>query len=219
MARTSRDRRQDAEDVDRSATKRPRSSAISAVVTLSRLSVADEMLAAVGEPADCVRVASPPQNERIFAIECFGAEAAAHAWVTRKTLRARSERPRANVDQSLEHVGRLRPPRPAIGLDGNRMGVNAPNARVERADVVGPGRHRRAEPGNIRREHRKIGAKIAQDIHAQGEKPPSASSAISAVVTLSRPCASPTKCSVRSACQPTRRPRRLAASRTSGYSR
>ena len=50
-------------------------------------------------------------------------------------------------------------------------------------------------------------------------KRPSESSAISAVVTLSRPCASPTKCSLRSASQPTERPSRLAASRTSGYSR
>ena len=39
------------------------------------------------------------------------------------------------------------------------------------------------------------------------------------VVTLSRPCASPTKCSVRSACQRTGRPSRRAASSTSGYSR
>ena len=86
-------------------------------------------------------------------------------------FRRHAERPRANVDQSLEHIGRLRPPRPAIGVDGNRMGVNPPNAGVERVDMVGPGRHRRAEPGDIRPEHREIRAEIAENVDAQSEKP------------------------------------------------
>ncbi len=48
---------------------------------------------------------------------------------------------------------------------------------------------------------------------------PWASSAISAVVRLSRPCASPRKCSVRSAAHFTGTPRRCAAMATRGYSR
>ena len=51
------------------------------------------------------------------------------------------------------------------------MGVDAAHARVERFDVVGARRHRRAEPGNIRRELREIGAEIAENVDAQGEKP------------------------------------------------
>ena len=46
-------------------------------------------------------------------------------------FRRDAELARAFVDQALEHIGRLRPPGAAIGVDGNRMGVNAPAAGVE----------------------------------------------------------------------------------------
>ncbi len=78
----------------------------------------------------------------------------------------------ACVDQSFEHISRLRPARAAIGVDGNRMGVDPANARVERVDMVAPGRHRSAEPGDIWREHRKISAKIAEDVDPERQKPP-----------------------------------------------
>ena len=51
------------------------------------------------------------------------------------------------------------------------MGVDPAHTGVERIDVVGAGRHRRAEPGNERPEQGQIGAKIAEDIDPQRQKP------------------------------------------------
>ena len=85
-------------------------------------------------------------------------------------LRRDAELARASVDQPLEHVGRLRTARAAIGVDGNGVGVDAANARVERVDVVAPSRHRGAEPGDVGREQREIGAEIAEDIDPERQK-------------------------------------------------
>ena len=82
-----------------------------------------------------------------------------------------AKRPRARIDQALEHISRLRPAGAPIGVDGNRVGVDPANTGVERIDVVGAGRHRRAEPGNERPEQGQIGAKIAEDIDPQRQKP------------------------------------------------
>ena len=87
-------------------------------------------------------------------------------------LRRYAELVRACVDQPLEHISRLRPPRAAIGVNGNRMGVDPTNARVERVDMVAPGRHRSAEPGDVWREHREISAKIAEDVDPERHEAP-----------------------------------------------
>ena len=78
---------------------------------------------------------------------------------------------RACVDQPLEHISSLRPPRAAIGVDGNRMGIDPANAGVERVNMVAPSRHRSAEPGDVWREHGQVGAEIAEDVDPQRQKP------------------------------------------------
>ncbi len=50
------------------------------------------------------------------------------------------------------------------------MRVNSPHARMQHWNVVGPGRHRGAEIGNIRSELREIGAEIAENVDAHGEE-------------------------------------------------
>ena len=78
---------------------------------------------------------------------------------------------RAGVDQPFQHIGRFRPSRAAIGVDRHRVAYRQPCTRaINLGDVVGPGRHRRAEPGNVRPELRQIGAEIGEDVDAQREK-------------------------------------------------
>ena len=81
------------------------------------------------------------------------------------------KRARALVDQPLQDVGAFGPPGAAIGVDRHGMRVDAAAARIKRGDVVGAGRHRGAEPGNIRAELREIGAEIAENVDAHGEEP------------------------------------------------
>ena len=122
---------------------------------------------------------------------------------------------RRDVDQALDHIGRLRPAGAAIGIDRHRVGVDAADADVAGRDVVDAGQHAGADERNERR----IGRRDTRPCRRRGR--PRArgsdccsSSASLAVVTLSRPCASPRKCSLRSAthlhrpAQPLRRHRR-----------
>jgi hypothetical protein len=48
--------------------------------------------------------------------------------------------------------------------------IDSANARVERIDVVGPGRHRRAEPGNVWRKQGQVRAEVAEDIDLERQK-------------------------------------------------
>ena len=127
---------------------------------------------------------------------------------------------RRGIDQALDHVGRLRPAGAAIGIDRNGVGVDARASARSRPEC----RRRRA---TCRRRDRECTARRPRDRRPcrrrcrcrARESVPSSSSASLAVVMLSRPCASPRKCSVRSAIQRTGRLSRCAASAASAYSR
>ena len=78
---------------------------------------------------------------------------------------------RDGVDQPLDQIGRLRPPGAAIGIDRHRVGVDAAQAHMRSRDVVEPGRHADAEPGNVRRVGRQIGAHVGDDVELEREEP------------------------------------------------
>ena len=64
---------------------------------------------------------------------CDRASATASRDCARGSRRARGRLARAAVDEPLEHIGRLRPSRAAIGVDRHGVGVDAAHTRMERA--------------------------------------------------------------------------------------
>ena len=97
---------------------------------------------------------------------------------------------RGGIDQPLDHIRRLRPPRAAIGIDRHGVGVDAAHAHMAVRDVVDAGRHAGAEIGDVRRIGREIGAHVGDQCRprARGSGPCRRARA-RAVVMLSRPCA------------------------------
>ena len=111
-----------------------------------------------------------------------------------------AELARADLDQPLDHEGRLRPSGAAIGVDRHGVGVDRVDLAIDRRDVVLARQQRRIEIGrHRRRERRHIGAEIGDGLDPAAPMIlPSASNAISAWVTWSRPCASARNASERS---------------------
>ncbi len=107
---------------------------------------------------------------------------------------------RGHLDQPLDHEGRLRPARAAIGID--RRGVG-----VDRVDLAIDRRGCRTGPTAASRRDRSAPTRRTSTCRRRGWRSssrcrpvilPSASNAISACVTWSRPCASVRKASERS---------------------
>ena len=118
---------------------------------------------------------------------------------------------RADLDQPLDHEGRFRPPCPAIGVDRHGVGVDRIDLAIDLRDLVlarqqRARRDRSAPPTRRstcrRRDWRSSCTRSARIL-------PSASNAISAWVTWSRPCASVRNASERSRVHFTGRPTRL----------
>ena len=120
---------------------------------------------------------------------------------------------RADLDQPLDHEGRLRPAGAAIGVDRHGVGVDRVDLAIDRRDLVLARQQRGVEIGrHRRREGRHVGAEIGDGLDlAAPVILPSASNAISAWVTWSRPCASARNASLRSQTHFTGRPTRFDA--------
>ena len=83
-------------------------------------------------------------------------------------IRRHAELAGCRIDQPLDHVGRLRPPGAAIGVDRHGVGEDGADAAVEGLDVVEARQHAGAAVRNIRPEGRQIRAHVAHqvDVHA-----------------------------------------------------
>ncbi len=57
---------------------------------------------------------------------------------------------RTDFDQTLDHESRLRPSRPAIGIDRRRIGVDRVDLAIDRRNVVLARKQRRVEIGRHR---------------------------------------------------------------------
>ena len=113
-------------------------------------------------------------------------------------IHARCRAPR--IDQPFEQKGRLRPAGAAIGVDRHGVGEHRLHLDIDRRRLVHAGQQRGVQIGrHRRREGGEIRAHVAERVHAQREEIALASSASSAVLTWSRPCASDMNASVRSA--------------------
>ena len=76
-----------------------------------------------------------------------------------------AELARADLDQPLDHEGRLRPPGAAIGIDRHGVGVDRIDLAIDRRDVVLARQQRRVEIGrDRRREGRHVGAEIGDGL-------------------------------------------------------
>ena len=76
-----------------------------------------------------------------------------------------AELARADLDQPLDHEGRLGPPGAAIGIDRHGVGVDRVDLAVDRRNVVLARQQRRVEIGrHRRREGRHIGAEIGDGL-------------------------------------------------------
>ena len=85
-------------------------------------------------------------------------------------IRRHPELARRRIDQPLDHIGRLRAPGAAIGIDRHGMGEHRADAAVEGLDVVETRQHAGAAVGNIGREGRQIRAHVAHQIDVHREE-------------------------------------------------
>ncbi len=77
---------------------------------------------------------------------------------------------RRDFDQPLDHEGRFRPPRAAIGIDRHGVGVDRIHLAIDRGNVVLARQQRRIEIGrHRRREGRHIGAEIGDGLHLHAD--------------------------------------------------
>ena len=77
---------------------------------------------------------------------------------------------RRDVDQPLDHVGRLRPARAAIGIDRQRVGEGRADARIDGREIVDARQQARAAVGNVGRERREVAAHVGDGFDAQREE-------------------------------------------------
>ena len=77
---------------------------------------------------------------------------------------------RRRIDNTLDQIGRFRPSGAAIGVDRNRVGVGRAQPDVRNRNVVGAGRHADAEPRDVGRIARQIGAHVGDDVELEREE-------------------------------------------------
>ncbi len=76
----------------------------------------------------------------------------------------------ADIDQLLDQECRFRPPRPAIGVDRGRVGIDARDRRMKRADLVEAWCHDRAERRHQHPVARGVGAHIGDDVRLERQE-------------------------------------------------
>ncbi len=117
----------------------------------------------------------------------------------RISVRDRPVTARRFVHQPLDEIGRLGAPGAAIGVGRHGVGEDALADGVDGADVVEAGQHGEADRRDVRPELVEVGA---HDWRSARPASPGRGRRRRArrrrVVTLSRPCASARKCSLRS---------------------
>ena len=79
---------------------------------------------------------------------------------------------RRGIDQPLDHIGRLRPPGAAIGIDRHGVGEDAAHAHLARRDVVNARRHAGADERDERRIAGQIGAHVGDEVDIEREEAP-----------------------------------------------
>ena len=85
-------------------------------------------------------------------------------------LLGQAELARAPVDEALEDISRFRTACAAIGVDRDRVRIDASHPRMQRVDLVGPVRHRDAEPRHELSVLREIGAQVRDDVDPERQK-------------------------------------------------
>ncbi len=85
-------------------------------------------------------------------------------------IRRHPELARRCIDEALDHVGGIRTPRAAIGINWHGVGEDRADAAMERLDIVKAGQHSGAAVRNVGPEGRQIGAHVAHQIDVHREK-------------------------------------------------
>ena len=85
-------------------------------------------------------------------------------------LLGQAEFARAPVDEALEDIGRFRTACATIGVDRDRVRIDASHPRMQRVDLVGPVRHRDAQPRHELSVLREIGAQVRDDVDPERQK-------------------------------------------------
>ena len=86
-------------------------------------------------------------------------------------IRRHAEFPRGGIDQTFDHVGRLRTAGAAIGIDRHGIGEHRADAAVERLDVIEARQHAGAAMRDVGTEGREIGAHVAHQVDVHSQKP------------------------------------------------
>ena len=79
---------------------------------------------------------------------------------------------RCEIDEALDQIGRLGPAGAAIGIDGQRVRIEAAEAEMDALDIVGARSHEPRERRDEGREGREIGAHVGFDVDPEPQDAP-----------------------------------------------